>query len=130
MMRRHKKIVIADDDSPPAKSTAVHSRSMSRHKLQPTPKRYTQDTSGDTSHSPYRINNPLNDDQAEKEHRKAERSALVERNRNILVAATSPRKPLMDDEMPPPAKQIPIMADYEEWMKMATDNVRIQRSTV
>jgi len=88
----------------------------------------------------YRI--PLNDDRQEKANRLQSRQAAHEvqmnqirsaatpmRKRRSLLGA-SPRTPGQDDEdgltvagtAVTPMKRVPIMANFEEWMKMATDN--------
>ncbi|RCI15653.1 hypothetical protein L249_3582 [Ophiocordyceps polyrhachis-furcata BCC 54312] len=90
--------------------------------------------------SPVKI--PLNDDAQEKGQRLHSRKALQEKQINqIKAAAATPRKPpaamrladdmengsLPDDEDiavggVTPMKRVPILANFEEWMKMATDN--------
>jgi len=87
---------------------------------------------------------PLNDDRQEKADR---RHALHEQQRNsfrssgtpgrrrISLAAgqNSPHTPAQDVDMPdvagtavtPMKRVMPLLANFEEWMKMATDNVRI-----
>ncbi|PFH59186.1 hypothetical protein XA68_12694 [Ophiocordyceps unilateralis] len=98
--------------------------------------------------SPVKI--PLNDDAQEKGQRMNSRKALHERQINQLKAAATPRKPAMrldnsenasprsttggtprsgeaEDEAitvggVTPMKRVPILANFEEWMKMATDN--------
>ncbi|KAF2671217.1 barren [Microthyrium microscopicum] len=102
--------------------------------------------SGSTStpaKSPIKI--PLNDDRQEKASRLHNRQAQHELHMNNIKAAAatplrkrrsllaqSPRTPADDDEddgLPSvsgtavtPMKRVPIMANFEEWMKMATDN--------
>lgn len=90
---------------------------------------------------------PLNDDRQEKVNRLHSRQAIHERQMNQIKAAATPirrRKSLLggspqapghnengvDLDMPSvggsavtPMKRVPIMANFEEWMKMATDNV-------
>jgi hypothetical protein len=86
---------------------------------------------------------PLNDDRQEKANR---RHALQEAQRNSLRASAtparsrislaagqnSPHTPSQDqDDMPtvagtavtPMKRVMPLLANFEEWMKMATDNV-------
>ncbi|KAF2454797.1 condensin complex subunit 2/barren [Lineolata rhizophorae] len=92
--------------------------------------------------SPMKI--PLNDDRREKANRLQSRQALHEMQMNQIKAAATPirgRKSLVgtsphtpgnqndDDGMPAvsghavtPMKRVPILANFEEWMKMATDN--------
>lgn len=92
---------------------------------------------------------PLNDDKEEKSVRFKSRQALHEIQMNSLKAAVatprkrqslsqtaSPHTPLGDDKenadrldavaghAVTPMKRVPILANFEEWMKMATDNVR------
>ena len=97
---------------------------------------------------------PLNDDRAEKSVRFQSRQALHEIQMNQIKAAAtpvrkrrslahpssgSPRTPstqTQDNEGSPglavvgsavtPMKRVPILANFEEWMKMATDNVRLR----
>ncbi|KAJ5975285.1 hypothetical protein N7481_008992 [Penicillium waksmanii] len=87
--------------------------------------------------SPIKV--PLNDDMGEKAARKEARQALHDRQMNQIKAAVKTPMP------PPPAtprgstghrgrdsdvsgrgvtpmKRVPILANFEEWMKMATDN--------
>ncbi|KAF1815409.1 barren [Eremomyces bilateralis CBS 781.70] len=87
--------------------------------------------------SPMKV--PLNDDRREKANRMQSRQALHEVQMNQIRAAatpmrkrrsflgTSPRTP--GDDGPSvggnavtPMKRVPILANFEEWMKMATDN--------
>ncbi|RDA83285.1 hypothetical protein CP532_3704 [Ophiocordyceps camponoti-leonardi (nom. inval.)] len=91
--------------------------------------------------SPVKI--PLNDDAQEKGQRMHSRKALQEKQINQIKAAATPRKPAMmrlaDDAengsaeeeaaiavggggVVTPMKRVPILANFEEWMKMATDN--------
>jgi condensin complex subunit 2 len=95
---------------------------------------------------------PLNDDRQEKANRLQSRKAQDEaqlsqikaaatplRNkRRSLLGNASPRTPQQDDEdcLPvvggtavTPMKRVPILANFEEWMKMATDNVRVYTIT-
>ncbi|KAF2725487.1 barren [Polychaeton citri CBS 116435] len=86
---------------------------------------------------------PLNDDKAEKAQRLQSRKQLVHRQTDSLRAAASParkRKSLGAGNDGPetpdhngdeygvrgdavtPMKRVPILANFEEWMKMATDN--------
>lgn len=94
---------------------------------------------------------PLNDDRAEKAVRFQSRQAIHEMQMNQIKAAATPvrrRKSLLlpgsgsprtpsgltqGNEGSPglavvgsavtPMKRVPILANFEEWMKMATDNV-------
>lgn len=96
---------------------------------------------------------PLNDDAREKAVRQQSRQALHDLQMNQLKAAASPRRRLNPHERAPstspktprsivagrgkendhgltvvgstltPMKRVPILANFEEWMKMATDNV-------
>jgi len=93
---------------------------------------------------------PLNDDREEKAVRFQSRQALhdIQMNqiraaaspakRKSLAMAGSPRTPHGDDKensdsqglqvvgnAVTPMKRVPILANFEEWMKMATDNVRL-----
>ncbi|CAH0026660.1 unnamed protein product [Clonostachys rhizophaga] len=100
--------------------------------------------------SPIKI--PLNDDAQERGKRVNSRKALQEKQINEIRAAATPRKAsarlddlengtpgpgtprgaragtFMDDGDDPvavgttPMKRVPILANFEEWMKMATDN--------
>ncbi|KAF4581010.1 condensin complex component cnd2 [Ophiocordyceps camponoti-floridani] len=90
--------------------------------------------------SPVKI--PLNDDAHEKGQRLNSRKALHERHIKQIKAAATPRKhasSVMDSEGASPRtpgsqdeaitvggvtpmKRVPILANFEEWMKMATDN--------
>jgi len=95
---------------------------------------------------------PLNDDRGEKAVRFQSRQALHDMQMNQIRAAASPmkRKSLgvvgsprtpngddkENDDSPglnvvgnavTPMKRVPILANFEEWMKMATDNVRLER---
>jgi len=92
---------------------------------------------------------PLNDDRVEKANRLAGRQALHEAQLNQIKAAAtplrkrrsliggsganSPHTPAQDQEnmgglnvsgnaVVTPMKRVPILANFEEWMKMATDN--------
>lgn len=86
----------------------------------------------------------LNDDSAEKRQRREERAANKHLERQKVVAAvahgspirnsantptTPPRTPngtvlqAVDPKHHTPVKRVPILANFEEWMKMATDNV-------
>lgn len=99
---------------------------------------------------------PLNDDRQEKAKRLQSRQAFHEMQMNSLKAAASParkRKSLaaQDAEGPQtprdnadsqddagfhvsgsavtPMKRVPLLANFEEWMKMATDNVSVFRAS-
>ncbi|KAF3914681.1 hypothetical protein AA313_de0205649 [Arthrobotrys entomopaga] len=84
---------------------------------------------------------PLNDDSSEKARRNAKRQTLQEAQLNKIIAAATPRKAsgaVQDGGSPvvvtpgrggvnivgaqTPQKKVPILANFEEWMKMATDN--------
>jgi condensin complex subunit 2 len=89
---------------------------------------------------------PLNDDRQEKANRLHSRQAQHEMHMSQIKAAATPmrkqRRSLLansphtpgqdgDDDIlavsgtaVTPMKRVPIMANFEEWMKMATDNVR------
>jgi condensin complex subunit 2 len=88
---------------------------------------------------------PLNDDRKEKANRLQSRQALHEAQLNSIKAAATPNRRHVSlsnnspqtpnnqdglDGMPSvggtaatPMKRVPILANFEEWMKMATDNV-------
>ncbi|PVI02607.1 barren [Periconia macrospinosa] len=93
---------------------------------------------GAAPHTPIKV--PLNDDKREKAKR---RHALQEAQRDSIRASATPRKrvslapqnsphtPLNnEDDMPsvagtavtPMKRVMPLLANFEEWMKMATDN--------
>ncbi|KAF3916860.1 hypothetical protein ABW20_dc0110022 [Dactylellina cionopaga] len=84
---------------------------------------------------------PLNDDDSEKARRAAKRQTLQEAQLNKIIAAATPRKGSLagpeggsPSVVTPgrggihavgaqtPVKKVPILANFEEWMKMATDN--------
>ena len=84
---------------------------------------------------------PLNDDNSEKAQRLQSRKALHNKQMDQLKAAASPARkrrsigadgphtPSQDDaqygvrgDAVTPMKRVPILANFEEWMKMATDN--------
>jgi condensin complex subunit 2 len=85
---------------------------------------------------------PLNDDRHEKAQRLQSRQALQHKQLDQLKAAASPAKKRRslgagDEPLTPsqedagygvrgdavtPMKRVPILANFEEWMKMATDN--------
>lgn len=86
----------------------------------------------------------LNDDSAEKRKRREERVANKHLERKKVVAAATHGSPLRNSNhtiptSPPrtpngtvlqsvdgphtPVRKVPILANFEEWMKMATDNV-------
>jgi condensin complex subunit 2 len=94
--------------------------------------------------TPVRI--PLNDDRQEKANRLHSRQAQHEVHMNQIKAAATPmrkRRSLLgqsphtpgendENELPSiggsavtPMKRVPILANFEEWMKMATDNVSL-----
>ena len=98
--------------------------------------------SGNTNYaSPVKVVQiPLNDDREEKAQRLQSRHALHSKQMQQYKAAASPakkRKALGDGPATPsqddaqydvvgtavtPMKRVPILANFEEWMKMATDN--------
>src|SRR5579859_635319 len=83
----------------------------------------------------------INDDSAEKRQRREERVANKHLERKKVVAAAVHGSPLRHStpSSPPrtpngtvvksvegphtPVRKVPILANFEEWMKMATDNV-------
>ncbi|GAO47125.1 barren [Saitoella complicata NRRL Y-17804] len=82
---------------------------------------------------------PTNDDENEKAARRAVRVAQDDLRRSTIVAAASPRKQSMAVGGPStparkvnsvdpagvgrsPVPKVPVLANFEEWMKMATDN--------
>jgi len=77
---------------------------------------------------------PLNDDRQEKANRlnNLRASGTPGRSRTSL-AAQSPHTPLIDQDgmldvvgtAVTPMKRVPLLANFEEWMKLATDNVGI-----
>ncbi|KAF2094162.1 barren [Rhizodiscina lignyota] len=98
-----------------------------------------------TAATPYKspIKIPLNDDKQEKANRLQSRQAQHEiqmsqirsaatpiRRRKSLVGGASPHTPADGEEgrfrvggtAVTPMKRVPILANFEEWMKMATDN--------
>jgi condensin complex subunit 2 len=91
----------------------------------------------------------LNDDSAEKRRRREERVANKHLERKKVVAAahgsplrnssaaqpsSPPRTPngtvlqTVTEGPHTPVRKVPILANFEEWMKMATDNVRRSNS--
>lgn len=85
---------------------------------------------------------PLNDDRQEKASRFQSRQALHERQMNeIKAAASTPQRrsrpagndsplgkeneddPIFGNSTNTPLKRVPLLANFEEWMRMATDNV-------
>jgi len=97
---------------------------------------------------------PLNDDAAEKAKRFKKRSILRGLQANEIVAAASPARRQTigsaDDPTTPrnlgalrggvagegpidavtPMRKVPILANFEEWMKLATDNVSVPSRSV
>ena|ERR1700737_3342430 len=82
----------------------------------------------------------INDDSAEKRQRREERVANkhLERKKVVAAAHGSPLRANAPPASPPrtpngtvlpavdvhtPVRKVPILANFEEWMKMATDNV-------
>ncbi|USW57761.1 Putative condensin complex subunit 2/barren [Septoria linicola] len=108
--------------------------------------RATGGASGSYAQSPVKsMQIPLNDDDEEKAQRLQNRKALHSRQMSSLkAAATTPQRkrkslgrgeggpatPIQDDDDPygvrgdhvTPMKRVPILANFETWMKMATDN--------
>jgi len=74
--------------------------------------------------SPVKI--PLNDDREEKAKRLQSRQAMHESQMNSIRAAVTPMKKRKsigpDGQAHTPQRGPPIMANFDEWMKMATDN--------
>lgn len=89
---------------------------------------------------------PLNDDASEKARRAYNRQTLQDAQMNKIIAAATPRKPSQAPgeggspsivvtpgrgggvnvvTQQTPVKKVPILANFEEWMKMATDNVNL-----
>jgi hypothetical protein len=84
---------------------------------------------------------PLNDDSAEKANRNKERSLQQSIQKERIRAAASPgvRRVTLGSDVSPktprnvngqgpadtvtPLRKVPILANFEEWMKLATDNV-------
>ena len=98
-------------------------------------------------HGPKSLVSPssLNDDSAEKRARREEKAAKSQLERKKVVAAATHGSPLrrtsgagapgtprtpngtaviaaVDERPSTPVKRVPILANFEEWMKMATDN--------
>jgi condensin complex subunit 2 len=87
----------------------------------------------------------INDDSAEKRKRREERVANKQLERKKVVAAAHHGSPLRNNAATPsspprtpngtvlanvdgphtPVRKVPILANFEEWMKMATDNVHL-----
>jgi condensin complex subunit 2 len=96
-------------------------------------------------HKPLAAESSLNDDSAEKRQRREERVANKNLERKKVVAAAAHGSPLRNTNASPtspprtpngtalqsvdgphsPVRKVPILANFEEWMKMATDNVRV-----
>jgi condensin complex subunit 2 len=95
-------------------------------------------------HKSLAVESSLNDDSAEKRQRREERVANKHLERKKVVAAATHGSPLRNANhttpaSPPrtpngtvlqavdgphtPIRKVPILANFEEWMKMATDNV-------
>ncbi|KAK9460788.1 condensin complex subunit 2/barren [Lipomyces oligophaga] len=65
----------------------------------------------------------LNDDQSEKLMRaSSRRTALEEMNRSIIAAATPSRRISSDGSSADSTPRPPSLSNFEEWMKLATDN--------
>ena len=101
-------------------------------------------------HKSLAVESSLNDDSAEKRQRREERVANKHLERKKVVAAATHGSPLRNTThtsptSPPrtpngtvlqavvdgphtPVRKVPILANFEEWMKMATDNVTSSRS--
>lgn len=68
----------------------------------------------------------LNDDNSEKISRSSlKRNVLDEINRNIIAAASPVHRPQPDSDLADSSPRVPLLSNFEEWMKLATDNVRI-----
>jgi condensin complex subunit 2 len=99
-------------------------------------------------HKSLAVESSLNDDSAEKRQRREERVANKHLERKkVVAAATTHGSPLRNNThttptSPPrtpngtvlqsvvdgphsPVRKVPVLANFEEWMKMATDNVCI-----
>lgn len=97
-------------------------------------------------HKSLAVESSLNDDSAEKRQRREERVANKHLERKkVVAAATTHGSPLRNNThttptSPPrtpngtvlqavvdgphsPVRKVPVLANFEEWMKMATDNV-------
>lgn len=97
-------------------------------------------------HKSLAVESSLNDDSAEKRQRREERVANKHLERKkVVAAATAHGSPLRNNThtaptSPPrtpngtvlqavvdgphsPVRKVPVLANFEEWMKMATDNV-------
>ncbi|KAF2791987.1 barren [Melanomma pulvis-pyrius CBS 109.77] len=79
--------------------------------------------------APIRI--PLNDDRQEKANRlNSIRASGTPARHRVSLAAQSPHTPLIDQDgmldvvgtAVTPMKRVPLLANFEEWMKLATDN--------
>ncbi|KAG4305649.1 hypothetical protein PORY_001205 [Pneumocystis oryctolagi] len=102
-----------------------HRRKTSRYQLGSSSSKYTVSSGKDV---------PLNDDVEEKQQRKKERSKQDEKNRHVLMTPYKQVKSKRTDtpstsdktEMSfsgsTPVPKVPVLANFEEWMKMATDN--------
>ncbi|KTW31394.1 hypothetical protein T552_00039 [Pneumocystis carinii B80] len=105
-----------------------HKRALSRHQFGSSSSKRTR--------VPSAQHVPLNDDVEEKQLRRKERTEHDEKNRNMLITPSTPYKQ-MKSRMNSPnttnntdisfsgftsAPKVPILANFEEWMKMATDN--------
>ena len=101
-------------------------------------------------HKSLAVESSLNDDSAEKRQRREERVANKHLERKkVVAAATTHGSPLRNNThttptSPPrtpngtvlqsvvdgphtPVRKVPILANFEEWMKMATDNVCVYK---
>jgi len=132
-------------------TTEIRFEQSSTFKIK-TRKRVKDDQTMQRSKSSHKVGAPhkslaadsfINDDSAEKRKRREERVAEKHLERKKVVAAavhhgsplrnssgapsSPPRTPngtvLQNVEHHTPVKKVPILANFEEWMKMATDNV-------
>ncbi|KAK7205972.1 barren protein [Myxozyma melibiosi] len=65
----------------------------------------------------------LNDDSHEKRMRNSSRrTAVDEANRSIIAAATPANRSLLESDSAENTPKVPLLSNFEEWMKLATDN--------
>ncbi|EMR08860.1 hypothetical protein PNEG_02646 [Pneumocystis murina B123] len=105
-----------------------HKRTLSRHQFGLSSSKRTR--------VPSAQHIPLNDDVEEKQLRRKERTEQDEKNRNMLITPSTPYKQMKSKMNSPSttsntdisfsgfasAPKVPVLANFEEWMKMATDN--------
>lgn len=105
-----------------------HKRTLSKHQLGPSFSKRTR--------VPSSQHILLNDDAEEKQMRRKERTEQDEKNLHMLITPSTPYKQIKSKISSPstmsntdmslsgftPALKVPILANFEEWMKMATDN--------